>query len=49
MGVDGFIELLVKFTPVLGSVNPLCKEIRGILFAIFEDGQLVKGGVYVKR
>lgn len=43
MGVFGFTELLEELPPVFDCVKPLCKEIRGVLFPVFEDGQLFKG------
>ncbi|KAL9124715.1 MAG: hypothetical protein Q9217_005981 [Psora testacea] len=43
MGVNGFKELLEEFPPVFDRVRPLCKEIRGILFPLLEDGALYTG------
>jgi hypothetical protein len=43
MGVNGFKELLEEFPPVFDRVKPLCKEIRGILFPLLEDGALFTG------
>ena len=43
MGVNGFEELLDEFSSAFDCVKPLCKEIRGVLFPLLEDGALFTG------
>jgi len=43
IGVNGLEELLDEFLPAFDCVKPLCKEIRGILFPLLEDGALCTG------
>ena len=43
MGVGGFKELLGELPAAFDHVKPLCREIRGILFPLLEDGELFKG------
>lgn len=43
MHVDGFEDILDEFPTTFGSVKPLCRKIRGILFPLLEDGALFKG------
>jgi len=40
MGVSGFKAILEEFPQALSHVKPLCREIRGVLFPLLEDGVL---------
>lgn len=43
MHVDGFEDILNEFPLAFDCVKPLCKEVRGILFPLLEDGALFIG------
>ena len=43
MHVDGFEDILGEFPGPFDSVKPLCREIRGSLFPLKEDGALYVG------
>ena len=45
MGIHGFKGILGEFLELFDCVKPLCKEIRGILFPLLEDGALHTGAL----